>query len=383
MISYHANQERSSKEAVKKQNESILYLGYAQQLMDAMPCPGAILNGNRQVVYANKALLNLIGSEAAEGVLGMQPGEIVGCEHAWKMPDGCGTAIECRYCGAVNVILKVQETQKPETGECLITTVNGGKRTSFEFEITCTPFVVKEGETFIIMALTDISSKKRKEMLEQAFLHNMDDVTGNLQGLSKLFKRTDEEGKLGKLVDILALVSEAVNEEISSYRQLLGAESDNLSLNMEDVTAYDTIFNVVRFVESCAHLNNRQVVMKPPFPNVSFKTDPALLQRILFNMLKNALEASSLQPVSIGYTADDDRLSFWVQNQTVMPENVKARIFQRSFSTKGSSRGLGTYSMKLLAEHYLKGEVNFESTEEKGTLFRVILPLTPPEKVPS
>jgi sensor histidine kinase regulating citrate/malate metabolism len=50
-------------------------------------------------------------------------------------------------------------------------------------------------------------------------------------------------------------------------------------------------------------------------------------------------------------------------------------MFQRSFSTKGSDRGLGTYSMKLLGERYLHGEVEFTTSQEEGTTFRLILPL--------
>ena len=38
-----------------------------------------------------------------------------------------------------------------------------------------------------------------------------------------------------------------------------------------------------------------------------------------------------------------------------MPDEVKAQIFERSFSTKGRGRGIGTYSIKLLTERYLEG----------------------------
>jgi signal transduction histidine kinase len=44
-------------------------------------------------------------------------------------------------------------------------------------------------------------------------------------------------------------------------------------------------------------------------------------------------------------------------------------VFQRSFSTKGTGRGLGTYSIKLLTERYLGGRVWFESAEGHGTTF--------------
>ena len=58
-----------------------------------------------------------------------------------------------------------------------------------------------------------------------------------------------------------------------------------------------------------------------------------------------------------------------------MLREVQLQVFQRSFSTKGTDRGLGTYSMKLLSERYLHGSVSFTSTPEEGTIFRARYPL--------
>jgi signal transduction histidine kinase len=57
-----------------------------------------------------------------------------------------------------------------------------------------------------------------------------------------------------------------------------------------------------------------------------------------------------------------------------MPKEVRLQVFQRSFSTKGADRGLGTYSVKLLTEKYLKGKVSFSSQQGEGTTFFVLLP---------
>lgn len=59
----------------------------------------------------------------------------------------------------------------------------------------------------------------------------------------------------------------------------------------------------------------------------------------------------------------------------VMPSTVQNQVFQRSFSTKGAGRGLGTFSIRLLTENYLGGEVGFTSTAGSGTVFRAAYPL--------
>ena len=96
-------------------------------------------------------------------------------------------------------------------------------------------------------------------------------------------------------------------------------------------------------------------------------------------MVKNALEASGNgQTVTLACGVDGNSVWFEVHNPAFMPRNVQLQIFQRSFSTKGDGRGLGTYSIKLLTEQYLGGRVWFETDEVRGTVFKVSLPLTPP-----
>ena len=57
-----------------------------------------------------------------------------------------------------------------------------------------------------------------------------------------------------------------------------------------------------------------------------------------------------------------------------MPRSIQLQVFQRSFSTKGAGRGIGTYSIKLLTERYLGGKVSFVSEDGIGTRFSCHLP---------
>jgi sensor histidine kinase regulating citrate/malate metabolism len=109
--------------------------------------------------------------------------------------------------------------------------------------------------------------------------------------------------------------------------------------------------------------------------NAHLKTDRTLLRRILGNLLKNALEASK-DGDKVTITSEDlnSQIVFNVHNKSFIPRNIELQIFQRSFSTKGSGRGIGTYSVKLLTERYLKGEVSFLTDKKLGTVFTVIIP---------
>ncbi len=110
--------------------------------------------------------------------------------------------------------------------------------------------------------------------------------------------------------------------------------------------------------------------------DIIFVSDKTLLSRVLGNMIKNALEASHPDAkVLVGCKIENENICFWVHNLQFIPLDHQLQIFNRSFSTKGEGRGIGTYSMKLLTEKYLKGKISFSSTIEKGTIFSATLPL--------
>jgi sensor histidine kinase regulating citrate/malate metabolism len=94
-------------------------------------------------------------------------------------------------------------------------------------------------------------------------------------------------------------------------------------------------------------------------------------------MAKNALEASDTgHTVTFACGPCAQGVYFSVHNPTFMPRSVQLQIFQRSFSTKGNGRGLGTYSMKLLTENYLHGRIEFTTDPNTGTTFTAIYPGT-------
>ena len=116
---------------------------------------------------------------------------------------------------------------------------------------------------------------------------------------------------------------------------------------------------------------NRAIRIAEDSQDVVIYTDDSILRRVLQNMLKNALEASQRGgTITAGCRDAGEEVEFWVHNPEAMPEPVRLQVFQRSFSTKGIGRGLGTYSMRLLSERYLKGTVTFDSGAENGTIFR-------------
>jgi signal transduction histidine kinase len=120
----------------------------------------------------------------------------------------------------------------------------------------------------------------------------------------------------------------------------------------------------------------KQIEIDPQAAQIEMFSDETILHRIIGNMTKNALEATGQgDSIRLSCSREDNQIRFTVHNPGLIPKEVQLQIFQRSFSTKGTGRGVGTYSIKLLSEQYLNGEVGFTSTESEGTSFYGIYPL--------
>ncbi|MFV0268472.1 MAG: ATP-binding protein, partial [Draconibacterium sp.] len=120
------------------------------------------------------------------------------------------------------------------------------------------------------------------------------------------------------------------------------------------------------------HQTNRAktIVIDPASQPPVFIPDKIVLKRILGNMINNALEVNIPHDcITLSCVQKNDGICFCVHNKSFIPVEVQAQLFKRFYSTKGTGRGIGTYSMKLFGEKYLKGKVWYNSSPEEGTTF--------------
>lgn len=345
----------------------LMNLPQIKKLTDSIPDILMILNDKRQVVYANQRLSEIIQKETIDSILGLRPGEILNCQHSSKNIGGCGTTIFCSKCGAVNSIIKSLEGFST-VDECRIIDHNNN---AYDLRVWATPYEL-EGKRYSIFAVQDISAEKRREALEKIFFHDIINTAGGLMGITQIIKESPEE--FPEFKDILYEISTALMDEIKAQRILLQAEKGTLELSISLVNTLDLLNTVKNIYSNHLVAQGRSIVIEDNSANISFLTDNTLLKRVLGNLTKNALEAiNEGDSVTIGVKQDENKIIFSVHNKTVIPPDVQLQLFQRSFSTKGLGRGLGTYSVKLLTENYLKGKVYFNSNEQEGTIFYVEL----------
>lgn len=304
-----------------------------RQLIDAIPGLVALLNAERQILLANSTWVELAQQLGKGAFAGMKTGEFLSCQWAFKSEAGCGTTEACRSCGATRAILGAQAGARSEK-ECRIATVT---RTSYDFRVTASPFEW-QGRNYVLMILSDISDEKRRQVLEKIFFHDMLNTAGSVSGIAALI--AEDPTTCHELKDDLLLSAETLVNEIKSQRMLLAAENNLLNPDNDLVYVRQALENVRQLYRNHPAARARQVEIDLEGADMAVNTDPTILQRVLANMLKNALEASPPGGIVwLGADVSAERCTFWCHNSREIPREVALQVFQRSFTTKGTGRG--------------------------------------------
>jgi hypothetical protein len=361
---------RATEDQLAREVELVSGSPVVRALLTAADSILLVLNAKRQIVAASSCAKAFM-----RDVVGLRPGEAFGCVNA-QAELGCGTAPGCETCGGLGAILGSRPTGRPTEAELLLRSVSG-EGASFEFNVRATPLEIG-GLELTVVVLRDISAEKRREALEQIFFHDVLNTICGLRGWSAQLLTAGANHR--RAAERIELLSRRIEQEIRDHRDLVLAENGTLTPAPGPITVGELLRDIETLFASHPDAQDRRLELRAEPPALELRTDASLLLRVLVNMVRNALEATPPGGVvrvhGMSPDASGRRMRFAVHNAGAIPPHVQCRIFQRSFSTKVErGRGLGTYSMKLLGERYLGGEVSFDSTPEAGTTFSIVLPV--------
>ncbi len=340
------------------------------EFINAVPEIYLIIDEERRVVFANKAMYDFFKDKQIHQVIGNRLGHLLNCRHAAESIYGCGTTETCQTCGAFKAIVESLHG-KNVVHECRIEQHETGD--ALDFRVWATTYDYN-GTTYSILALSDISDEKRRQALERIFFHDILNTAGGLYGIAQLLNESPDN--IDEFKDIIFNLSERLIEEINSQKLLLSAEKHELVISIDEIYTRKLVEEIASTYTKNYQVKNKKIDIDSKTVDIKIISDRALLRRVLLNMLKNAVEATPANgTITIGCTELENEVEFWVHNPVYIPREIQLQIFKRSFSTKGAGRGLGTYSMKLLSERYLNGKVSFRSDEELGTVFMARYPI--------
>ena len=192
----------------------------------------------------------------------------------------------------------------------------------------------------------------------------------NLQFMQRTLQKGDMEEVRQRFKDISAVLI----EQIDHMASIASAFSDFAKLQ----EANNEWFDLSELVNGCAKLFHENVdAMECDIePNVSVYGDRDQVNRVIVNLLKNAEQ--SIPEGREGHvlvrlkTVLGKIILLVKDNGCGIPESIRDRISEPNFTTKSGGTGLGlAMSYKIIEA--MGGSITFESVENEGTTFYVVL----------
>ncbi len=151
-------------------------------------------------------------------------------------------------------------------------------------------------------------------------------------------------------------------------------------LKMEPCSLNDIIVDTLTLLQP--EIQNRDLLVRrrflPGLPKAPM--DPEQIRRLLINLIKNALQSMTtggMLTLVTGVNEDEIWFSVTDTGSGIAPNKIRS-IFEPLETTKSSGTGLGLMIVhRIVSAH--RGRIHVESSEGKGSTFRVYLPLREPQ----
>jgi signal transduction histidine kinase len=229
------------------------------------------------------------------------------------------------------------------------------------------------------LTLSNIRGRMReRENLLHLVSHDLRAPLGAVVGQAQILRRSAgaDSWTVARADAILRAASrmDAMIEDLVDAARL---ESGRLRLELEEVELAAYLGELLARMGTSLDVERVDLAM-PASERVAVRADPRRLERVLLNLLSNALKYSPEGRVRLEVASRDGWVAISVVDggPGIRPEDLP-HLFQRFYRGRGASSrdglGLGLYGARLLVEAH-GGRIEVESAPGAETRFRVELP---------
>jgi two-component system sensor histidine kinase BaeS len=220
------------------------------------------------------------------------------------------------------------------------------------------------------------ADEKRRNLLADTtheLLTPLTVIQGNLEGMIDGVYPADETNLRGLLDE-----TNVLSHLLEDLRTLALAESGSLQLKKEPIEIGSFLREVTSVFQSQAASAGVTITVNVAGNLPLLEIDPSRIRQVLANLLANALRYSPAGgTIKLSGEIDGKNILLAVQDDGpgIAPDDLE-HVFERFYkSTDSGGMGLGLAIAKHLVEAH-GGSITAENAPERGTIFRILLPLT-------
>ena len=369
-------------------------------VLEGIPDPMFVLDGDMKIVMANNALRKYYGTAPETEILNLP------CYEALM-----GRETPCNAC-------RVQEALKHKDYMCYER--DGLIDPETREQVTVCPAADPDSpRSFVSVRVNDITDTRRMEselahadrminmgVLLSGMAHEVNNPNNfimlNTQLLEKSFKSMlpilekyyEENGEFSigglpytEMRKEIPELLEGVAKSSMRIKQIINDVKDFAGKDKNDVNTYDSV-DVNQAVQDAVRLNQKLITQTTDHFNLhleenlpSFKGNRRAIEQVLVNLIQNSCQAIEKRDQALSITSTFLRNSKTLQievkdrGQGISEENIN-RIMDPFFTTRRESGGTGlglSTSLNIIRNH--GGTIKVDSRPGEGSAFRIVLPL--------
>ncbi len=270
--------ERAPAAAVQAHADLLAVVNLLGRILDAITSMAMLLNPQRQIVLANRRLVEFAGAREAHEIFGLRFGEVLECARALESEGGCGTTPDCAACGALRATLDVQ-LGHAEAQVCLMMRRTGGEDRALELEVSAAPVEIS-GQQFSLVCLSSAQNRVLRDRLERGILPQAKAVANEMDALASTAAddgATEEVRR--QALRLLEAASKRFSRLAQAHSELTAAESGRLPVARRAVSAQEMLSQAA---------GGPEIRLDAPSEDAEVDTDPALAGSALREILLNA-----------------------------------------------------------------------------------------------